>query len=297
MAMIATLVAGGAALIRDASPGRSVSELFVLIIMSLFGGLIYAVIALPLLLVMRAVLGTYEQRRFARLAAIAIAMESAIISLIPVLLGQGQRLEGLVQLNTVLFSFYFVSIGGLVVCRLLGYRLVERPMPRFDAGSESLQFQVGHPHLRFAAITGGLLLIFGLLLVPAGALEAQRRLHVVDLELRRMGLTPEQKNFGLSINFRQVPVSDMALQMIAELKDLKMLVLNGAAMTDARLVKVSEMKSLEIVWLIDTQVTDDGLLQLTKLPNLRRVALGGPRMTDEGITRLKAKLPNVEFEQ
>jgi hypothetical protein len=223
--------------------------------------------------------------------------EAVVLAILPMLIGIRPLFYISRQFFTVLFSFYLVSIGVLVVVRTLGYRLVGPTDPTFGAGAKGLRFQLRYPNLRFAAVVGGLLLIFGLLLVPATNLEAQRRVHVAELELRQMGLTPEEKDIGLAINFRQVPVGDKALELVAKLPDLKMLVLTGESMTDSRLAKVSEMKSLEVVWLMNAQVTDDGLLQLAKLPNLKRVALGGPRMTEEGIAKLKERLPEVVFEQ
>ncbi len=122
----------------------------------------------------------------------------------------------------------------------------------------------------------------------------------------------------VSLDFTQV--TDIGLEPLEELGQLKGLFLSGTHVTDAGLKHISKLNQLQTLSLIGTQVTDGGLEQLKGLNQLRRMSLdvtqvtdvglehlkglnqlhilglGNTQVTDDGIKRLQQALPNCEID-
>jgi len=294
MSMAAILLAAATPLLRDTDLVASIDRLPGELGSSLLGSFAYLIVALPVLFVVKATLEMEITSRSVIVATAVVVVEAGVIFNIPLLLGAPYD-SASKPFVVCLGSFYAWSLGVLVILRQLGFRLLWTGTS--FANIESYLFKLTHPRVRFVVVVVAMLLLFAAMIPSAIALESRRRNHVVDLELRKAGLVPEQSDAGLRINFRQRPVTDELLEKIAELNELKQLMLNGLDITDERLRKICEIKSLEILWLDSTPVTDAGLEHLTRLPNLRRLVVSGPNMTKSGIASLRERLPNVVFDR
>jgi len=157
--------------------------------------------------------------------------------------------------------------------------------------------------------------------VPAGAEEAAARYEAARQEARQQPLkdaltrlvagtdTPADRDLVsrwrserradavspsiTAMNLYGVPATDVGLEHLKGLTDLKTLVLSGTKITDAGLEHLKGLPQLQTLYLSGTQITDVGVEHLKGLPQLRWVNLSGARVTDAGVNELEKALPNV----
>jgi hypothetical protein len=85
------------------------------------------------------------------------------------------------------------------------------------------------------------------------------------------------------------------LSFLKELRQLRVLNLTGARITDDGLAALQRLAGLERLILNSTPVTDAGLKHLTGLRNLNNLQVIGTRVTEEGAASLKESLPETHI--
>jgi hypothetical protein len=83
------------------------------------------------------------------------------------------------------------------------------------------------------------------------------------------------------------------LEHVAELPNLKDLVLRGSGITDSALINLKRAKNLQSLMLDHTTVTDAGLPHLRGLTSLRSLDLSQTAVTNAGIARTEAWFPQA----
>ena len=83
------------------------------------------------------------------------------------------------------------------------------------------------------------------------------------------------------------------LEHVADLPNLKSLVLRGSGITDSALIHLKRATNLQDLMLDRTKVTDAGLHYLRDLTDLRSLDLSQTAVTDKGIARTKALFPRA----
>ena len=81
-------------------------------------------------------------------------------------------------------------------------------------------------------------------------------------------------------------ITDAALPHLANCKELQVLDLHGADVTDQGLSSIGSFPKLEELWLQNTRISDATLRQLAKLPALNCLDLCGTAVTDEGMKQI-----------
>jgi hypothetical protein len=100
----------------------------------------------------------------------------------------------------------------------------------------------------------------------------------------------------------QASVRDAALVPLKDLPKLQELTLGQTRITDVGLQHLARLKNLKVLDLstgfdqdlVFPDVTDAGLESLKKLANLRTLVLKGTRVTDEGVKEFQRALPNCK---
>jgi hypothetical protein len=85
------------------------------------------------------------------------------------------------------------------------------------------------------------------------------------------------------------------LGFLKELRQLRILNLTGARITDKGLASLGRLIGLEQLVLNSTPITDAGLKHLKGLRGLKNLQLISTRVTDEGTTALKEALPETQI--
>ena len=88
-------------------------------------------------------------------------------------------------------------------------------------------------------------------------------------------------------------LTDRGLQNISRLSKLRILDLSSTNVTGEG---VRWPESLENIDLDDTQLTDAGLVNLAKCPHLRSISVKGTAVSDEALDRFEELRPGVSFE-
>ncbi len=83
------------------------------------------------------------------------------------------------------------------------------------------------------------------------------------------------------------------LQHVADLPNLKDLVLRGSGITDSALIHLKRAKNVQSLMLDRTNVTDAGLPSLRGLTSLRSLDLSQTAVTDVGIARIEVWFPQA----
>jgi hypothetical protein len=83
------------------------------------------------------------------------------------------------------------------------------------------------------------------------------------------------------------------LQHVADLPNLKSLVVRGTGITDAALSYLQHAKNVQDLMLDRTKVTDAGVVHLRGLSNIRSLDLTETAVTDEGIASVREWLPQA----
>lgn len=91
-------------------------------------------------------------------------------------------------------------------------------------------------------------------------------------------------------------VTDEDMRLIANLEQLRVLLLHRTEITDAGLIYLKALPHLHTLNLRNTKVTDIGAQQLAGLTNLRTVNLCSTGVTDKGGCAMRRALPNAEIE-
>jgi internalin A len=104
-----------------------------------------------------------------------------------------------------------------------------------------------------------------------------------------------QKSFGEVVDVYNLKnkFADADLAHVANITELKSLVLENTQVTDAGLVHLAGLTKLKTLDLDGTQVTDAGLVHLGGLTKLERLELSRTRVTDEGVSGFWKAHPNV----
>lgn len=107
-----------------------------------------------------------------------------------------------------------------------------------------------------------------------------------DIVHLNMGQT---KPDGLGPAGREPPsgVTDEGLKHLAQLKNLRVLILPHSGITDKGLVHLKDLKNLRELWLDFLSLTDAGLVHLKGLTKLKVLRFHGSKITDEGMENLK----------
>jgi Leucine-rich repeat (LRR) protein len=92
--------------------------------------------------------------------------------------------------------------------------------------------------------------------------------------------------FDLQVLALSEKVTDRGVSFLAPLKQLRVLILPGAAITNSSLKILAQLPLLQRLSLPAAQISDDGLALLSGLP-LRQLDLG-PTITDQGLQALRA---------
>ncbi len=92
-------------------------------------------------------------------------------------------------------------------------------------------------------------------------------------------------------------ITNAGLAQLANLKKLHMLDLANTQIGDAGLVHLKSLASLDSLFLDRTQVSDAGLVHLKGLKNLKMLDLTGTKCTREGAKQLRQALPNLQISQ
>jgi hypothetical protein len=88
--------------------------------------------------------------------------------------------------------------------------------------------------------------------------------------------------------------TDLVLEQVARLPDLKQLHRPGFAVTDNGLAHLARSRNLQLLSLDDTQVTDAGLMHLKGLTGLRWLKVSRTKVTDAGVSELRKSLPQLQ---
>lgn len=116
--------------------------------------------------------------------------------------------------------------------------------------------------------------------------------ELVDETLRIVG---QLKNLEKLKALYATNVTDAGIAHLANLHQLKTLLLVGMSVTDESLPILGGFRSLEILALNNSRVSDSGLVHLQNLTNLREIALRQcSGITDRGMPRL-SNLPRLEY--
>jgi hypothetical protein len=108
-----------------------------------------------------------------------------------------------------------------------------------------------------------------------------------------------------------VPITQEAVDALADLKGPQVLSLNSTDVTDDQLLQVSQLNTIEVLYLDNTRVSDVGIRHISRLPQLKQLDVrdvtnttlwrinGGtalaytPRVTDESLKILRG-VPTLE---
>ena len=75
---------------------------------------------------------------------------------------------------------------------------------------------------------------------------------------------------------------------------IEQLILSSASLTDLGVDRIAKLTDLKTLNLVNTQITDEGLKHISNLPNLRKLELGRNNITDAGMDHLLG-LKKLEF--
>ncbi len=98
-----------------------------------------------------------------------------------------------------------------------------------------------------------------------------------------------------SLDIARSKVTDGGLKVLAGMKNLKELHLEGTAISDAGIDQLKGLAELEYLNLYNTKVTDAGLAKLAALTKLKAIYLWQSGVTKVGVAALKAKLPKTHI--
>lgn len=89
-------------------------------------------------------------------------------------------------------------------------------------------------------------------------------------------------------------VTDIWLEELVKLRELKHLVLENTGVTDAGLAQVSGLNHLQSLWLTNCRITDTGLEHLKGLAGLEYLNLENTHVTDVGVMHLSS-MRNMDY--
>jgi predicted amidohydrolase len=116
-----------------------------------------------------------------------------------------------------------------------------------------------------------------------------RNTQVTDDGLSRLA---ELSNLRLLVLFG-TPVTDAGMQHLTGLSKLRVLNLTGTQVTDAGLAPLKHCRDLQWLYLERTQITDAGLAQLKQCGKLRWLFLAETAVTDDAIVGLEQSIPGL----
>ncbi len=120
-------------------------------------------------------------------------------------------------------------------------------------------------------------------------------LELEDMSLQDDDLVHLAKLTRLKTLFINIDtLSDGAFAHLAGLTALEDITACGPKLTNKALTYLTGMKKLETIQ-ITGDFTDEGLESLEILPSLRGLTISGERLTDAGLTRLRKKLPSLQY--
>jgi uncharacterized membrane protein len=88
------------------------------------------------------------------------------------------------------------------------------------------------------------------------------------------------------LNLGHTAITDAQMNLIAQLRNLRVLYLNNTGITDAGIAKLSPLVELRWLSVVGTKVSDASVETFAKLTNLNTLFLFETNLTDQGITRI-----------
>ncbi|MBW8034243.1 MAG: hypothetical protein FVQ79_00830 [Planctomycetes bacterium] len=120
-----------------------------------------------------------------------------------------------------------------------------------------------------------------------GRLTGLKVLDIYDSNVTSRGLFEIRKLGELQRLSLGEGITNSGMRVVANLKSLKALYLNGCRITDLGLAKVCENLSLAELALSGEKLSDEGLAHLSKIRTLEYLMLSGNNFTDAGMAHLK----------
>src|SRR6185437_733495 len=118
-----------------------------------------------------------------------------------------------------------------------------------------------------------------------------RELRCMQCSLSKLNLSPFTKLRDLDLSFN--PFTDEGMAGLANLKDLRRLMLRDSLVTDEGLKYLKDLPNLEELDLSGARITDKGIAYLGGLKSMRRLNLLGASATDASMDVLAA-MPKLE---
>ncbi len=97
------------------------------------------------------------------------------------------------------------------------------------------------------------------------------------------------------LDLEETEIDDQALESLAGLINLEILVLTRTKITDSGIARLSHLVNLDELRLNETVVSDACLIHLEGLSKLRNLEMCKTNVTGEGVAKLQLKLPNCEI--
>ena len=150
--------------------------------------------------------------------------------------------------------------------------------------------------MRLWILSVGLLLVVGIVGCVRQSPVRQSREEEVATEINRLGGSFSHASGGVAgpiveVYFNGTHLTDVGLEHLKGLNNLRQLHLGSTQVTDAGLEHLKGLTKLSMLWLSHTQITDGGLEHLSGMTNLRHLFVDGTQVTDEGVKKLEETLP------
>lgn len=116
--------------------------------------------------------------------------------------------------------------------------------------------------------------------------------YITDESLKK--LSPYFSYFK-KVSLAASDISDDALYLISQMKNLKELYLQKTKTTSAGLVYLRELEALEILNLSYTHIDDAGIIQLTSFPALQKVYINGNDVSTQVAEAANKAKPNLQI--
>lgn len=125
--------------------------------------------------------------------------------------------------------------------------------------------------------------------------------HLIYLQLDHTNVTDEgaahiqfcKKLRKLTL--RDVPITDVSVEVLTELIALRELDLWGTKISDQGVKKLAKLPELESLTLHDTSITDEAIASFYGKESLKEIGLGRTKVTDEAKKKLRQTIPGIKI--
>lgn len=97
------------------------------------------------------------------------------------------------------------------------------------------------------------------------------------------------------LTFREVPITDVSVEVLSDLIALRELDLWGTKISDKGVKRLAELPKLESLILHDTSVTDEGIASFFGKSSLQEIGLGNTKVTAVAKKRLRETIPGIKI--